>query len=91
MFKDMGNGYHMTFSNGYTISVTWRAGTYSDNYRRTLGIAQLQSKTAEVWGWKGGVDQYGNPTNAPIWDDPFKYQTPEQVAEHIQYVSQLEA
>ena len=91
MFVDMGNGYHMTFSNGYTISVTWRPGSYSDNYRRALGIAQPQSKTAEVWAWRGERDPYGNPYEAAVWPEPLKYKTAEEVAELILLVSRLEA
>lgn len=33
MFKITGNkGFHMTFANGYTVSVQFGAGNYSDNY-----------------------------------------------------------
>jgi len=91
MFQGNEQGYRMTFPNGYTISVTWAPRTYSDNYRNHFGVPQRQSSTAEVWAWKGYTDKYGNPFDTAVWPEPLKYQSTSQVAEHIKYVSQLEA
>ena len=87
MFRALEGGVHMVFGNGVTLSITWKPGSYSDNYRRTLGAVQPQSRTAEVWGWRGQTDRYGNPSH-PLWPAPLAYQTPEQVAAHIYYASQ---
>ena len=68
MFKITGhNGFHITFENGYTVSIQFGPGTYSDNYnqpfpnRERKGTAlRLSSSTAEcaIWidGSKSGRD-----------------------------------
>ncbi len=87
MFVDTGSGFQIVFPNGCLVSVQWNPGTYSEHRRKHFGVAQLRSKTAEVWGWRGQTDRYGNPSH-PLWPEPLKYQTPEQVAEHIYFASQ---
>lgn len=44
------NGFHMTFDNGYTISVQWGIGTYSDNHLdMSFDFDKIKpSKTAEI-------------------------------------------
>ena len=70
MFKiTQGKGFHMTFANGWTVSVQWGAGNYCQNYnahpsdksergyeamQRKLGAAGVP--VAEVGWWKGSGD-----------------------------------
>ena len=61
MFKiTSGNGFHMTFKNGNTISVQFGAGNYCDNYHNdiieSMNKNSCESKTAEVATW----DRAGN-------------------------------
>jgi hypothetical protein len=67
MFKiTQGKGFHMTFANGWTVSVQWGSGNYCPNHRvlpsewtpsaygemqRKLGEAGVP--VAEVGWWKG--------------------------------------
>ena len=69
MFKiTQGKGFHMTFANGWTVSVQWGAGNYCQNYnaRPSEGLytesayEDMQRKlgkegvpVAEVGWWKG--------------------------------------
>ncbi len=58
MFKITGmKGFHLTFENGYTVSVQFGPGNYCDNYDRDIGVdeklsGEVGSNTAEcaVWG-----------------------------------------
>lgn len=76
-------GFHITFKNGWTVSIQIGAGNYCDNYDLMLEKSMLElikkkpdmeSNTAEVWAWKG-------KKHYP--DDPLAYQTPEQVLEFM--------
>ena len=58
-----GRGFHMTFENGWTVSVMFGAGSYSDNYG--IGFLQavdiLQCANAEVAVFKRGKPMYRHP------------------------------
>ena len=72
MFKiTQGKGFHMTFANGWTVSVQWGAGNYCPNYnaRPSEGLytesayEAMQRKlgaegspVAEAGWWKGSGD-----------------------------------
>lgn len=75
MFKITGNkGFHITFENGYTVSVQFGPGNYCDNYDMSFendsvkgikGVKGIESSTAEcaVWGSDGamlGFDDWGD-------------------------------
>lgn len=62
-----GKGFHVTFKNGYTVSVQFGPGNYCDNYDRRIGheeeaSASDGSSTAEcaVWGRDGNMIEYGD-------------------------------
>lgn len=62
MFKiTLGKGFHMTFENGWTVSVQWGTGNYGDHYT-TFGsssdeeVGAVGSTTAEIAAW----DRNGN-------------------------------
>jgi hypothetical protein len=63
-----GKGFHMTFANGYTVSVQWGPGNYCDNYNERISqvkCAETGSSTAEcaVWGPNGNMIEYGEWEN----------------------------
>lgn len=66
MFKITGKkGFHITFKNGYTVSVQFGPGNYCDNYNRQIGYDDEQcgkdgSSNAEcaVWGPAGGMIEH---------------------------------
>ena len=51
MFNHTPSGFHMTFANGYTLSVQWGPGNYCDNKGARYGHAAPESRTAEVAVW----------------------------------------
>ncbi len=67
MFKiTQGKGFHMTFANGWTVSVQWGSGNYCPNHhvlpsdKSERGYEAMQRKlgeagvpVAEVGWWKG--------------------------------------
>ena len=50
-----GTGFHLTFSNGITVSVQFGPGNYCDNYnmppRYDNNYKILESEDAEVFAW----------------------------------------
>jgi hypothetical protein len=54
MFRIIGKkGFHITFENGYTVSVQFGPGNYCDNYHRNIGIEE------EVCGREGSSTAEG--------------------------------
>lgn len=82
MFKiTEGKGYHMTFANGWTVSVQWGNGNYCDNRNGPHGA---DSATAEVAAW----DAAGN------WhkfehDSVDGYYSPDKVLAFMTHVAAL--
>ena len=75
MFKITGGkGFHITFDSGWTVSVQFGPGNYSDNYHASflheVECGEQGSTTAEVWCFNG-------KTQWP--SDPLGYQSPAQV------------
>jgi hypothetical protein len=65
MFKITRNkGFHITFENGWTVSVQFGGGNYCDNFNMNgfdeAKAGEKGSKTAEcaVWGPKGEMVRY---------------------------------
>lgn len=62
MFATNGSGFHLTFENGWTVSVQWGTMNYCDHYDNRDYDAPLKtlqekkkswdSKTAEIAAWK---------------------------------------
>ncbi len=74
-------GFQMTFANGWTVSVQWGLGTYSDN-RYSDFRAHAESKTAEIAAWDidGKWHDFG--------DDTVKgWCTPDEVATFIHFIA----
>ena len=83
MFRITGEkGFHITFENGYTVSVQFGPGNYCDNYSRDIGreeeiCGKDGSPNAEcaVWAQDGKLIEY------PGWngDTVSNRSTPEEV------------
>lgn len=78
MFEASEKGFHITFANGWTVSVQFGRGNYCENRG---ALENKPSKNAEIWAYHKDFRKY------PI--DPIGWQTPEQVAEFIQTVKEL--
>lgn len=46
---EQGKGFHITFPNGWTVSVQWGEGNYCDSTLEKNG--HWKGQTAEVWAW----------------------------------------
>lgn len=83
-------GFHITFPNGYTISVQFGGGNYGTNYDFQIGEEKnernLRADTVETawWGPDGEMQAEGDDG-----DNVQGYQTIEQVWERMQRVAAL--
>jgi len=73
MFKN-GRGFSMTFQNGWTVSVQWHDGAYSDKNNATAEVA--------AWNKHGEWFDFGHDT-VQGW------QTPEEVVEFFNMIKEL--
>lgn len=77
-------GFQMTFANGWTVSVQWGLGTYSDN-RYSDFRARAESKTAEIAAWDADGKWH---TFVGDYEDTVKgWCKPDEVAEFIHFIS----
>lgn len=87
MFNHCPNGFHMTFENGYTISVQWGPGNYCDNRSAHYGEAKSVSKTAEVAVWNSADEWVKLGDN----DDVLGWVTTDRVLEIMNAVRNLQS
>ena len=79
-------GVHITFKNGWTVSIQIGPGNYCDNYSMEIADfyekrpRSLESATAEIafWGPDGQMQAFGDPT-AEYRDTVKGYVPPEEV------------
>ena len=92
-FRICGNkGFHITFENGWTVSVQFGPGNYCDNYDLQMGEDEIKagkqgSSTAEC----AIIDPKGNLFPYPDWggDTVSNRSTPKDVAKFIQWAAGL--
>jgi hypothetical protein len=84
-FSSTNKGFQVTFSNGYTLSVSFSEHSYSDQ----------GESTAEVAAWHYGEDHW-LAFERETWEmipegesAVLENQTPEQVARHMEIISKL--
>lgn len=84
-------GFHLTFPNGYTVSVQFGPGNYCDHYdgdfNKAAELASQGSKTAEcaVWGPDGKFF-----TPPPEWGDDVRgYMPPADVLALLNWAASL--
>lgn len=81
-------GFHITFPNGWTVSVQFGRGNYCDNYShedRTVPVPD--SSDAEIAAWP---DTGGKWLNFEGGDTVLGYQSPEQVLAFMNRVASFE-
>lgn len=84
----MNKGFHITFDNGWTVSVQFGFGNYCDNYSLSIekqnkifqNAPDMSSDNAEVWCWN-------NQTHETYPEEPLSHQTPEEVLKIMNEVS----
>lgn len=75
----------MTFSNGWTVSVQWGPGTYSDNYHTNFDTVK-DSTTAEIAAWDANKNWHQFEG-----DQVMGWVHPDQVANFIALIASKEA
>ena len=86
-------GFHLTFDNGWTVSVQFGPANYCDNYDRRIGNEEEAcgsdgSHTAECAVWGGD----GKMIDRPGWGDAVSNRsTPAQVLELLNWASEQKA
>ena len=77
--RDNGNGFHITFENGWTVSVQWDRGNYCERSGpwNAQPAPNKPSKNAEVACWKGERKS----------EDCRGWQTPAEVLAYINEVA----
>jgi hypothetical protein len=80
-----GKGFHVTFENGWTVSVQFGGGNYSENYDAEIYPVPEplpKSGTAEIaaWGPDGSWHNFGDDTVAG-------YKTPAEVLAFLDWVA----
>ncbi len=90
MFRITGKkGFHITFDNGWTVSVQFGPGNYCDNYDLRVGdedeeAGKRGSRTAECAVW--GPDN--KMVAGPGWEDTVSnHSTPNDVLELMQWAA----
>lgn len=76
-------GFHITFENGWTVSVQFGRGNYCENYNFEEYGSAPPSQNAEIaaWGPNGECHYFDNGDNV------MGYQSPEQVLSFMNKVS----
>lgn len=78
-------GFHITFENGWRVSVQFGVGNYCDNYNnpveefREIGKVAYASDTAEIWAWDANGNHYP--------EDPKGHQSPKEILKFMNKIS----
>jgi len=79
------SGFTMTFSNGYTISVSFRERSYSDQGETTAEVAVWHSKEDHWLYFEDGAWVIVPEGRTAV----LGHQTPDQIASHMVLISKL--
>ena len=88
-FQNTDTGFHLTFENGYTISVQWGRMNYchargdSDNLYKDLDNSADYSRTAEIAAW----NPEGKFMHLSEYDDVVGWLSSDEVAQYITVLS----
>lgn len=83
--QDTYNGFEMTFSNGWKVSIQFGPNTLSDNQHN---VGYNDSTTAEIRAW----DNTGTPHTFETTDQPFMGNVPtDKVSDFISYIREQES
>ena len=88
-FKSFECGTHITFANGYTVSIAWSSLNMCSNRNR----GDNQSATAEVAIWKAGDvwHKYRTSEHCDTTQDVAGFMTAEEVAQLLANISMLDS
>jgi len=78
-------GFKMTFSNGYTFSVSYSEFSYSDQGQTTAEVAVWHSKEEHWLAFEDGAWVIVPEGRTAV----LGHQTPDQIASHMEIISKL--
>ena len=84
-FTSRVTGFTMTFSNGYTFSVSYSEFSYSDQGQTTAEVAVWHSKEEHWLAFEDGAWVVVPDGRTAV----LGHQTPDQIAGHIEIISKL--
>tara|TARA_R110000782_G_scaffold95711_7_gene179854 strand:+ start:2335 stop:2598 length:264 start_codon:yes stop_codon:yes gene_type:complete len=87
MLKSTNNGFHITFANGFTVSVQWSSSSYAHGYGgSTYALFGGEAANAEVAFWKDG----GPLIHKDEWGDCVKgWMSPDEVVAFLAEVAAM--
>lgn len=89
MFKSCGgHGFHITFDNGWTVSVQFAPGNYCNNHKPFYRDPETANEcaNAEIAAWDSNGDWHKFE-----YDTVLGYQSPNQVLDFMNMISKLPA
>ena len=92
-----GKGFHITFENGWTVSVQWGPGNYCDHRYTAFDSPDdtrimpqfWESKTAEVAAFKDRDKWYIFPGDEGLTTSVKGYMTPKEVLEFMVMIANI--
>jgi len=84
-FSSTSKGFQMTFSSGYTISVSFSEFSYSDQGETTAEVAVWHSKEDHWLCFEDGAWVIVPDGHSAV----LGHQTPDQIASHMEIISKL--
>jgi hypothetical protein len=84
-FSSTSKGFQMTFSNGYTISVSYKERSYSDQGVTTAEVAVWHSKEDHWLCFEDGAWVIVPDGHTAV----LGHQTPDQIASYMEIISKL--
>jgi len=84
-FTSRVTGFQITFSNGYTFSVSYSEFSYSDQGQTTAEVAVWHSKEDHWLAFEDGVWVVVPDGHTAV----LGHQTPDQIASHMEIISKL--
>ena len=89
-FRSSGKGFHLTFDNGWTLSVQFGYGNYCENYHNESTISDDNKCTTCTNAEIAYIDPEGNLDYNPDWSDQvLGYCSPSDVVNHLFTCSRL--
>ena len=84
-FTSRVSGFTMTFSNGYTFSVSYSEFSYSDQGQTTAEVAVWHYEEDHWLAFEGGAWEMVPDGDSAV----LGHQTPDQIAHHMEIISKL--
>ena len=91
MFTATGAGFHITFDNGWTISVQWGPGNRAGPVRNAEDLIGMESTTADIFAWNINDTWWNFATHKPVKAGEYEKAgiRPDELIGYMQEVSRI--